>query len=103
METANKTIVCIGAGPSGLVTAKYAKELGFRVKVLEAEDELGGTFKWRTYDHGELVSSRQLTGRLAPEDCGDSSLSLTPVKPLAIFGYRTITTTPNALQKITCC
>ncbi|KAI9034147.1 FAD/NAD(P)-binding domain-containing protein [Hyaloraphidium curvatum] len=56
-----KKIAIVGAGPAGLVTAKYALELGFEVKVLEAEDELGGTFRWRAYEGSELVSSRQLT------------------------------------------
>lgn len=56
-------IIVVGAGPSGIVTAKYAKSLGFDVKILEAEDGVGGTFAYRTYEHGELVSSRQLTGK----------------------------------------
>ncbi|KAJ3156896.1 hypothetical protein HDU86_003431 [Geranomyces michiganensis] len=69
-------IVIIGAGPSGLVTAKtllesntnpyFHQESGpqptpFSVTVLEQEHSLGGTFKYRTYENAELVSSKQLT------------------------------------------
>src|SRR3954452_17683708 len=39
-------IAIIGAGPSGLVTAKYALEAGFDVAVFEASDDLGG--QWYT-------------------------------------------------------
>jgi dimethylaniline monooxygenase (N-oxide forming) len=35
-------IAIIGAGPSGLVTAKYALEAGFDATVFEASDDLGG-------------------------------------------------------------
>jgi protoporphyrinogen oxidase len=45
-----KTVVVIGAGPSGLVTAKTllqqsSAELQYDPIVLEAEDDIGGTFK----------------------------------------------------------
>ncbi len=39
-------IAVIGAGPSGLVTAKHALDAGFEPEVLEASDDLGG--QWRT-------------------------------------------------------
>ncbi|KAJ3151710.1 hypothetical protein HDU89_001758 [Geranomyces variabilis] len=71
-------IVVIGAGPSGLVTAKTLLESNsnpyfqnnnqtlqppppFSVTILEQETSLGGTFKYRTYENAELVSSKQLT------------------------------------------
>jgi dimethylaniline monooxygenase (N-oxide forming) len=57
-----RLIAIIGAGPSGLVTAKYALEQGFKVEIYEAEAEVGGTFRYRAYENSELVSSRQLTG-----------------------------------------
>lgn len=60
--------VCvIGGGPAGLTTLKtllgYAKSHAgeFDVILLESSDKLGGTFDQRAYEHGELVSSRQLT------------------------------------------
>ncbi|KAJ3016029.1 hypothetical protein HKX48_004247 [Thoreauomyces humboldtii] len=66
-------VVVIGAGPSGLVTAKTLLESNinrsflrsesdaFTVTVLEQERTLGGTFKFRAYENAELVSSKQLT------------------------------------------
>jgi dimethylaniline monooxygenase (N-oxide forming) len=39
-------VAVIGAGPSGLVTAKHALEAGFDVSVFEASDALGG--QWHT-------------------------------------------------------
>ena len=49
-ETMKKTVVIIGAGPSGLVTAKTllqqsTPELEYDPVILEAEDDIGGTFK----------------------------------------------------------
>lgn len=35
-------VITIGAGPSGLVSAKYAIEQGFNVTVYEQGEELGG-------------------------------------------------------------
>lgn len=45
-----KTVVIIEAGPSGLVTAKTLLQqsslnLSFEPVILEAEDDIGGTFK----------------------------------------------------------
>ncbi|KAL5313651.1 hypothetical protein ACEPPN_018072 [Leptodophora sp. 'Broadleaf-Isolate-01'] len=62
-------VAVIGGGPSGLVTLKYlitAHEFfsgvePIEVKLFEAEDSVGGTFKHRAYEEAELVSSRQLT------------------------------------------
>ncbi|KAI8905368.1 hypothetical protein DFJ77DRAFT_484481 [Powellomyces hirtus] len=64
-------VVVIGAGPSGLVTAKtlldtnsnplFAARPDVRVSILEQEPALGGTFKYRAYQNAELVSSKQLT------------------------------------------
>lgn len=39
-------VAVIGAGPGGLVTAKYALEAGYDVTVFEASDDLGG--QWNT-------------------------------------------------------
>jgi len=59
MPTIRKVAV-IGAGPGGLATAKYLLEshhaLGtepLEVKVIEAEDAIGGTFYSRMYEDGE--------------------------------------------------
>jgi dimethylaniline monooxygenase (N-oxide forming) len=54
-------VAVVGAGPSGLVTAKTLKENGFEVVIYESADSIGGTFKYRSYENAELVSSRQLT------------------------------------------
>lgn len=45
-----KTVVVIGAGPAGLVTLKTllehsTPELEFDPLILEAEDDIGGTFR----------------------------------------------------------
>ncbi|KAJ3292739.1 hypothetical protein HK104_005072, partial [Borealophlyctis nickersoniae] len=59
-------VAVIGAGPSGLVTLKTllassTSETPISVRLFEAEDKLGGTFRYRSYENAELVSSRQLT------------------------------------------
>ncbi|KAI0016034.1 hypothetical protein F4780DRAFT_783602 [Xylariomycetidae sp. FL0641] len=61
-------VAVIGAGPAGLVTLKYllaaSDALGtdpVEVRLFEADSGVGGTFRARTYEDGELVSSRQLT------------------------------------------
>ncbi|KAJ6500541.1 FAD/NAD(P)-binding domain-containing protein [Mycena sanguinolenta] len=58
--------IVIGAGPSGLVLAKTlleaaTKEFPFEPVVLEQEADIGGTFRYRTYQNATLVSSKQLT------------------------------------------
>lgn len=57
--------VCIiGAGPSGLVALKTMLEQTteeYECILLEAETELGGTFRYRSYENAQLVSSKQLT------------------------------------------
>lgn len=52
-----------GAGPSGLVTAKYLldSEWGFKVSVYEMGETIGGTFVNKTYDATTLVSSKYIT------------------------------------------
>eukprot|EP01084_Bolivina_argentea_P165873 288094_1 len=54
-----KNIAIIGAGPSGLVTAKYLLEYGHKVIIFEKSDEIGGSFKW-SYS-GVLTSSNYIT------------------------------------------
>ena len=54
----------IGAGPSGLVTAKYlreSKDPSYDVTVVESSNRLGGSFVNKTYDNCRLVSSKYLT------------------------------------------
>jgi dimethylaniline monooxygenase (N-oxide forming) len=48
-------VAIIGAGPSGLVTCKSfleaaSSEFPFDPIVLEQEDDIGGTFKYRSYE-----------------------------------------------------
>ncbi|PWN40042.1 FAD/NAD-P-binding domain-containing protein [Ceraceosorus guamensis] len=59
-------IAIIGGGPSGLVTLKtllsgVPSHFQPRVSLFEAEESIGGTFKYRSYQNGQLVSSKQLT------------------------------------------
>ncbi len=50
----NNEVVIIGAGISGLSTAFFLKEKGFKVSVLEVNQEVGGTMKSRIMD-GYLI------------------------------------------------
>ncbi|KAJ7491288.1 hypothetical protein FB451DRAFT_1222690 [Mycena latifolia] len=59
-------VVVVGAGPSGLVACKslleYASpDFPFDPIVLEQEADIGGTFRFRSYENATLVSSKQLT------------------------------------------
>ncbi|KAF8334136.1 uncharacterized protein EI90DRAFT_3145067 [Cantharellus anzutake] len=59
-------VVVIGAGPSGLVVTKTllqeaSEDFPFDPIILEAEDDIGGTFRHRSYENATLVSSKQLT------------------------------------------
>ncbi|KAJ3728651.1 FAD/NAD-P-binding domain-containing protein [Lentinula raphanica] len=59
-------VVIVGAGPSGLVIAKSLLEnadanFPFDPVILEQEHDIGGTFRYRTYEDAHLVSSKQLT------------------------------------------
>lgn len=59
-------IAVIGAGPGGLATLKTLLEAStpqrrIEAVLFEAEDNVGGTFKYRSYENAELVSSKQLT------------------------------------------
>ncbi|KAJ7090309.1 hypothetical protein B0H15DRAFT_838066 [Mycena belliarum] len=63
---ARALVVVVGAGPSGLVACKslleYASpDFPFDPIVLEQEADIGGTFKFRSYENATLVSSKQLT------------------------------------------
>ncbi|KAL6708962.1 hypothetical protein ACN47E_002089 [Coniothyrium glycines] len=59
-------IAVLGAGPGGLTTLKTLLEAStaerpIEVTLFEAEDDIGGTFRYRAYENAELVSSKQLT------------------------------------------
>ncbi|KIM49249.1 hypothetical protein M413DRAFT_438422 [Hebeloma cylindrosporum] len=59
-------VVIVGAGPSGLVTCKTFLEAAnpdfpFEPIILEQEGDIGGTFRYRSYEYSNLVSSKQLT------------------------------------------
>lgn len=59
-------VIIIGAGPAGLVACKSllenaSEEYPFDPVVLEQEDDIGGTFRYRSYQNSHLVSSKQLT------------------------------------------
>jgi len=63
-----RNILIVGAGPGGLTTLKTCLEASNNDPahpldpiLVEAESEIGGTFRYRRYESAELVSSRQLT------------------------------------------
>ena len=68
-------VAVIGGGPSGLVTLKYlttAHEFfpglePIEAKLFEAEDSIGGTFKYRAYEDAEVRSSFDRRPRTIPE------------------------------------
>jgi dimethylaniline monooxygenase (N-oxide forming) len=54
-------VAVIGAGPSGLVCAKYLLAEGFEVSIFEQSGAIGGTFVNKQYDDSHLVSSKYIT------------------------------------------
>ncbi|KAJ6608618.1 hypothetical protein B0H10DRAFT_2067400 [Mycena sp. CBHHK59/15] len=59
-------VVVIGAGTSGLVTCKSlldaaSADFPFDPVVLDQEADIGGTFRYRSYENATMVSSKQLT------------------------------------------
>jgi len=54
-------ILVIGAGASGLVTAKTLMEAGHDVSIVEASSQVGGTFENKAYQDARMVSSKYLT------------------------------------------
>lgn len=68
ISLANMKVAIIGAGPSALVTAKTLLEAADAdpnfnpsITIFEAEPDIGGTFRYRSYSNATLVSSKQLT------------------------------------------
>ncbi|GAA5848275.1 hypothetical protein JCM8547_004466 [Rhodosporidiobolus lusitaniae] len=61
MVAAEYDTIIVGGGPAGLTALKTLSENGFKGILFEAEDEIGGTFRYRGYEAAELVSSKQLT------------------------------------------
>jgi dimethylaniline monooxygenase (N-oxide forming) len=56
--------IVVGAGPSGLVAAKYllaSTNPTYKVTVLEQSPQIGGTFVNKVYDNTRLVSSKYIT------------------------------------------
>lgn len=54
MTTSDCDVLVIGAGISGLVTAKVLKECGLKVTVLEKTGEVGGLWTYRPNDYGVM-------------------------------------------------
>ncbi|KAK2054616.1 dimethylaniline monooxygenase [Colletotrichum caudatum] len=61
-------VAVIGAGASGLVTAKYLSQSreyfgipGMEIRIFEREDSVGGVYKYKVYEDAEMVSSKYLT------------------------------------------
>src|SRR4051795_7041760 len=57
-------LAIVGAGPGGLVTAKYAIEAGFAVTVFEASDDLGGQWYATAPHSGIWPGMRTNTSRM---------------------------------------
>ncbi|GAA6063837.1 hypothetical protein JCM10212_003999 [Sporobolomyces blumeae] len=53
--------IIVGGGPAGITALKTQTEAGLDCILFEAEAEIGGTFRYRSYENSELVSSKQLT------------------------------------------
>lgn len=49
--------IVIGGGPAGITALKTQTEAGAKCALFEAEEEIGGTFRYRSYENSELVSS----------------------------------------------
>mmetsp|Transcript_40397 Transcript_40397/g.128404 ORF Transcript_40397/g.128404 Transcript_40397/m.128404 type:complete len:575 (+) Transcript_40397:99-1823(+) len=54
-------VLVIGAGASGLVTAKTLRTAGHEVSIVEAGSTIGGTFDNKGYKGARMVSSKYLT------------------------------------------
>lgn len=54
-------ILVIGAGASGLVTAKTLRERGHEVSIVTDSPVVGGTFENKSYKNARMVSSKYLT------------------------------------------
>ena len=64
-------VVVVGAGPSGLVTCKSlldaaSSDFPFDPIVLEQENDIGGTFRYRSYEVYHYISFYVLTYSLKP-------------------------------------
>ena len=62
-------VAVVGAGPAGLATLKYllaAKDTlqsAVDARLFEAEEDVGGTFRARTYEDGEVSVRRHVLVR----------------------------------------
>lgn len=54
-------VLVIGAGASGLVTAKTLRQRGHEVSIVEGGRRIGGTFENKSYKDARMVSSKFLT------------------------------------------
>ncbi|GAA5910241.1 uncharacterized protein JCM6883_001123 [Sporobolomyces salmoneus] len=61
MSTPEYDTIIIGGGPGGITALKTQNEAGANCILFEAEEQIGGTFRYRAYENSELVSSKQLT------------------------------------------
>ena len=64
MKNDSKKALVIGAGPSGLCVAKHLldrKDLFSQVDIVEQGNDIGGTFRNKSYEDGKLVSSTYIT------------------------------------------
>ncbi|MCP5055023.1 MAG: NAD(P)/FAD-dependent oxidoreductase, partial [bacterium] len=74
-EIKTKTVVgIIGAGISGLTTAYQLKKHGIDFRIIEADDDVGGVWRQKSYEECFLITSRKstfLSGSAQPEDYPD--------------------------------
>ena len=66
-------VAVVGGGPSGLAVLKHLLEANTRfptpkveVRLFEADDDLGGTFKQRVYEDAEVCPATRQTPTLPP-------------------------------------
>jgi cation diffusion facilitator CzcD-associated flavoprotein CzcO len=84
-ENHRPDVVVVGAGISGLVTAKCLKDSGFNVVVLERSGDIGGLWTFRENDYGVMRFTHMLVPHICTyQSCRDTHFLL---KETEIYVY----------------